>query len=81
MSEPFDITEYAKCPPYMIDAWAGCLSWAISEPEILDRFMADSGVRVKRDALSRMIDAATGHDRDIVVKFLNWFNENIWGEA
>lgn len=69
----------ADSPAYMVDAWAGCLSWASGEPEILRQFSADTGVTVARDPLSLMIDRQTGYDAQIARRFVEWFNANVWG--
>lgn len=67
-------------PRYMADAWLGCLAWAISERDILARFMAETGVRPASSPIARMIDAATGHGDAIPEAFIAWFNANVWGD-
>ncbi len=61
--------------------WSGCLMWAIREPAVLDQFRQDTGVDLKkgRSRLEEMIDEAAGVDEEIKIKFVDWFNENIWG--
>ena len=71
----------ADTPEYMHGAWAGALSAAIKEPEILAQFRADTGNNWEpaRSPLDKMIDEATGVDRAFVEEFVAWFNTNVWG--
>ena len=68
-------------PAYMFEAWRDCVVWAIGEPEIVAAFRRDTGNTWApgRSGLERMIDAATGVDRDFVEAFIRWANVNIWG--
>ena len=70
--------------PLMAAAWCGCVSWASGEPEILARYAEERGrpfaLAVPRSGLSKAIDAATGADRAEVDAFVDWVNENLWGE-
>lgn len=63
-------------------AWRDCLAWAIGEPKILAAFTKETGMKVDRIGVERMIDEAVGYDhlQAVCDKFVDWFNANIWGE-
>lgn len=71
----------ADTPRYMAGAWLGCLSWAISTPEVVAAFRAETGLqwRPGTTPLERMIDEATGADHQFIVAFVNWVNREVWG--
>lgn len=71
----------ADTPDYMIEAWLGCIHWAISEPDILAAFRADTGNNWSPGLtpIDRMIDEATGADNHFIEAFIRWVNENLWG--
>lgn len=63
--------------------WVGCLQWAIDEPGIVEQFQKQTGMHwtPPRDGLEAMIDKACGVEREFVLAFVRWFNQNIWGEV
>lgn len=69
-------------PEYMAPMWASFLYWTIKQPDAIAAFEADTGVKVgaAKTPLDRMIDDATGASEGIVKAFVDWFNENVWGE-
>ena len=70
--------------PHMAGIWAACLMWAVTEDAIVARFEADTGKKLPppaRNGLERMIDEATGVNRDIAVAFADWVTKEIWGES
>ena len=72
----------ASTPEYMHDAWASCLQWAITTPEIRQAFERDTGhmaFTVGTSPIERMIDEATGIHYDYLKEFAKWHDENIWG--
>jgi hypothetical protein len=75
ISPPADVPHYAR------PIWYSCLHWAIGNEEILAAFKADTGLSYSapRCALDAMIDDATGLGNSVVVAFVPWFNQNIWG--
>lgn len=75
------LTPPKDMPEYMMDAWIGCLHWAIGEPKILAAFEKDTGLcyRAPRNGLDAMIDESCGIKEKIVQRFVVWFNENVWG--
>lgn len=77
----FDLEDFIPEPKFMRHAWAGCLSWAIGEPAIMEHFRQDRPdvIIPKSGGLEGMIDKAAGVDRVCVEAFILWFNENIWG--
>ena len=69
--------------PLQAIAWRDCLMWAINSPEIRAKFTGVTGISFPTPAttpLDAMIDEATGHYREVVDRFVDWFNEWIWGE-
>lgn len=73
-----------KCPeinPIMQGAWAACLSYTITRNDALARFQEDTGLKFcpAKNGLEAAIDKATGFEEEFVAKFIDWFNENIWG--
>ncbi len=74
----------ADTPEYMWGAWYACLIWASGETDIVAAFEADAGVKLasafrSRSPLDRMTDRATGFERDVITKWGEWFNANVWG--
>ena len=75
------LEEYMPKDPLMQIAWADCLRWAIKEQKIIDQYLKETGDKwtAGRSPLDRMIDEASGADKAFVIRFVQWFNENIWG--
>jgi hypothetical protein len=81
--EPIDVEALmpADTPRYMLPAWLGCISFAISNDECMKAFRVETGNRWTpgRSGIERMIDEATGIDRAFIEEFIGWVNVNIWG--
>lgn len=79
------MTTTAECPEtdfIMQIAWADCLRWAVGDKTVLAQFTVDTGYRVVPPATSpiaKMIDDAAGVNADFPAKFIEWFNQTIWG--
>lgn len=71
----------ADTPDYMVEAWLGCISWALTEPAVLEQFQIDTGNRWTpgRNGLEQAIDKATGADVAFLTQFIQWVNANVWG--
>lgn len=71
----------ADTPVYMTDAWLGCIHFALGEPDIVAAFRHDTGMNWTpgRTGLDRMIDEATGIDREFIIAFIRWANVNVLG--
>lgn len=71
----------ADTPEYMTPMWIGCIHWAISTPDVVEAFRRETGNRWEpgRTTFERMIDEATGVDRDFLKAFIRWVNVEIWG--
>jgi hypothetical protein len=69
-------------PEYMWPAWAGCLHWASGNEDVIKAFESDTGLKWSppRNAIDVMIDEATGASENHLLRFVSWFNENIWGD-
>jgi len=71
--------------PLMFDAWAGCVMWAIGNPEVREEFRKATGydlsLLVNRSGLDAMIDAATGHQKTVLAAFCDFVTTNMWGLA
>jgi len=71
----------AACPEtdvLMQGAWYDCLMWAADEEDIRHAFEKETGMRLGKAPLDRMIDEATGFDKAVAAAFVAWFNKNIW---
>lgn len=70
--------------PLMIDAYLACVEHAISQPEARLSFKGQTGYDLEsligRDPISKMIDKATGYEREVMLSFFDWVTVNIWGE-
>lgn len=73
----------ATTPDYMLPAWFGCLSWAAGEPEVRKAFKAKTGMALSgaSNPLGRMIDKATGHDLAVAKAFVEFVNDELWGDV
>jgi len=69
--------------PLMMGAWAACLSWAISKPEIREAFKKETGHDidsiVAAKGLNKLIDESTGRTRETMHAWCDWATKNIWG--
>lgn len=74
---------YLPAQAYLHPAWLSCLSWAMTEPEILAAFRQDTGHAWApgRTPLDRMVDEATGADKAFLEAFAAWMNVHVWGEV
>jgi hypothetical protein len=77
------LAPYAPKDAYLLPAWLGCFSWALGEPEILAAFRIETGNTWTpgRLPIERMIDDATGADREFFAQFAAWMNATIWGDV
>ncbi len=72
----------ADTPEFMWGAWAGCLRWALTNPEIRAQFEKDTGhlpFPMATTPIDRMIDEACGRDYEYLKSFAEWHDKNIWG--
>lgn len=71
----------ADTPEYMNPAWLGCISFALNQPELMQQFRDETGMRWQpaRSGIERMIDQATGMEWEFVKAFVLWVNVNVWG--
>ena len=71
--------------PLMLDAWLGLLYFAIGEREVRARFKCETGYDLDSLAMvagiDRLVDQATGRDREIIVAFCDWVTVNMWGDG
>jgi hypothetical protein len=70
-------------PDFMAPAWASALHWAIGSDHVRADFEAMTGKKwtPPRNGLDRMIDEATGADKEYIEAFVAWFNEHVWGDV
>lgn len=66
--------------PLMADAFKGCVSFALNQPEIVQRFIDETGFKPARTPLEKMIDEAAGRPAAVFAQFCDWVAVNIWGE-
>lgn len=81
MSE--SITSSWDDDPLMYPAFIACVSWALGEEEIVARSRAETGNnwQVARTPIDRMIDQATGIEREFFQAFASWVEANIFGTS
>lgn len=69
--------------PLMTDAWAGCMMWAIGNTEIRAKFAEETKLSiddiVNQRGFAKLIDEATGYKREVLIRFLDWATERVWG--
>jgi hypothetical protein len=67
---------------YMLPAFLGCVSWALTEPDMLCRFREKTGNNwaLGRPGLEQMIDRATGADRQFFQQFSDWVADEVFGK-
>lgn len=75
-----DMTDRAK-DDFMAVAWAGFVQWAAKQPDILERFEAETGMSFRPPAsgLEVMIDDATGYRNAVAERFVEWTTVEMWG--
>ena len=85
-AKKFPVDGMTKMPmgwPLMAEAWACCLEWAITQEPTRDNFKAATGYDlmklVNRTAIDNMIDQSTGFEKQVMLTWLDWATENIWG--
>jgi hypothetical protein len=70
--------------PVMAYMWHGFLMFAASEKDLIKAFEDDTGLSWPFNAdispIDHAIDKATGYDVVVIDKFVDWLNENYWGE-
>jgi hypothetical protein len=83
MSSPFSLATQMPKDPLMAQAWVDCLRWAISEPDILARFMAETGKHIdpRQTPIERLVSAESGANRALFESFVLWFGPAVWGES
>ena len=71
----------ADTPDSMTDAWLGCIHWALGQPDIVDAFRADTGIKWRpgQTPIERMIDQAADAEREFIERFIRWANVKVWG--
>jgi hypothetical protein len=71
--------------PQMASAWVGCVSWALSVPDLRERFKVETGHSLdaiaEASGLDQLIDGATGRTRDGLVAWCDWVTVNVWSPA
>tara|TARA_R100001530_G_scaffold1886_1_gene3238 strand:- start:15736 stop:16005 length:270 start_codon:yes stop_codon:yes gene_type:complete len=70
--------------PILMGAWFSCVSASVGVEGITKSFKDDTGIDitilVNRSPIEKLIDEATGLDKDIAIKWCDWVTKNIWGE-
>lgn len=66
--------------PLMAEAWRGCVAFAAREPEMLGKFIAETGWKPARSPIELMIDEASGAKDAVWARFCDWVTVNVWGE-
>ena len=68
-------------PGYLAPAWVSFVLWASAQPEMLDQFERETGMRYKapESPLEAAVDEATGYGEEIAKRFILWLNVKHWG--
>ncbi len=70
--------------PLMFEAWFSCVLWCSSEADFRKQFESDTGLKlsalVGRSHFDKMIDNATGFEREVLAGFCDYVTAQIWGE-
>lgn len=86
MPEPITREEFieAGAPSnYLFGAWLGLFSTLWNEPDCHKAFCEQTGampLALGGSPIERMVDEATGRDREYMLKFAKWVTEFHWGE-
>lgn len=61
--------------------WGSFLTWAYDDADTRAAFTAATGVVLTepRDAITRLIDEATGYRSSVLERFVEWATETMWG--
>lgn len=69
--------------PRLTGAWLGLVTYLAGDPVAQSGFTNDTGLSIgwlaDRDAISRMIDTATGRDKQLLIAWCDWVTKNHWG--
>ena len=84
MKAPIDGMEQTPFgPDYMAGAWYSLLLHAFTREDCRDSFKAETGSDISSIAnasgLDAMIDEATGHQKQTIIKWADWVTANLWG--
>ena len=87
MAEPVSawnpIPEDIRDIDMLVGAWSACLQWSLGFAPIQEQFAQSPGgpLKLARGGIAAMIDKATGFDQAEIRRYIEWFNENVWGEC
>jgi hypothetical protein len=70
--------------PVMAAMWHGFMMFVSSEKDIIEKFEEETNLTWPFNSdispIDHAIDQATGYDVEVVDKFVDWANKNLWGE-
>jgi len=67
---------------FMAPAWIGLIRFASGQPEIVEAFEKESGMKFRIPCgIEGMIDKASGYQEDMLFKFAAWVTKNLWGDT
>lgn len=80
MTEVMPITHPWQGHP-MEPAFLGCVRWALGEPSVVERFREATGNvwTPGNTPIDRLVDNATGADREFMQSFVAWVAADIFG--
>lgn len=73
--------ELYPADPLMIGAWASALIVSIKREDLFKRYEEETGDNYKpsQTPMNRLIADSTGQDRKFLIRYIKWFNANVWG--
>jgi hypothetical protein len=68
---------------YMAGGWIGLVEWLVTQDWAVSDFKEKTGHDIisiiKARGIDRMIDKATGHDREVITAWADYVTEYHWG--
>ncbi|HEV7247961.1 MAG TPA: hypothetical protein VGN93_13335 [Shinella sp.] len=79
MSKPTIVTAWDE--HFMLPDFMGCVHWAIGDEKTLAAYRKTTGDEWTpgKTPVGRMIDQATGADREFLQRFSDWVADNLFG--
>ena len=68
---------------HMIGAWVACLEYALTNETLRREFKQETGIDIydviTATGLKKMIDEATGYQKEAITQLADWVTKNLWG--
>jgi len=78
---PMNMTVKPYGWPFMGSDFFSCAHALANQKGMAERFLKETGLTMpKFDGIEGMIDEASGYQKDVLGKYLDWVSENYWGK-